>query len=446
MTNTSINARDPSTHALFPLKLYDNGDGTYSLDQESVDITAIKAKTDYLQNLEDGVYFDSTVTANTSTTWASGTAQNPTTSIASAKTMADARNVKKIYINGAVTFLATMEGYTFIGVNEGAIITLGGCDVDTSHFYNCTVTGVQGGTGYMHLHNCTVKAVSGYAAYTYDCDYENDGVTPSVIPRSSSTSYAINPRSVACRATDTPVFIYYTSITTAKLMFIGATGYWGAAYMTNSNCVFELYGAGAIVKSDATNTVGSVLVWNDAYFLKYGTGATETDKTLHAQIGTYLGDGGVLINSSIKAQLDLQDIAIAAIAAASGKPSVKALTCNLYTAGPFPKSIDLVTCSTQDVIIDSVIFTTRLNLSSDTDFTGISIHDDDATVNTYIAQANGVKANLTAYRQLSWTGATKLRVGQKIQIIVYGGSANTTPTTCDVEITYHAVVTGGILV
>ena len=441
--DTQINARDPSTHALFPLKLYDNGDGTYSLDQELVDVAAIKDKTDYLQNLEDAVYFDSTVTANTSTTWPSGTAQNPTTSIASAKTMADARNVKKICINGSVTLLVTMEGYTFIGINEKATITLGGCDVDTSHFYNCTVTGVQGGTGYMYLHNSTIKAVSGYAAYTYDCDYENDGATPSVIPRSSSTSYAINPRAVAIRATAIPIAVYYTSITTAKLTFIGATGYWGVAYMTNANCVFDLYGAGAIVNSDSTNTAGSVIVWNDTYLEKGGT-ATQTDKTLYAQVGSYVGDGGILITSSIKAELDLMMTSVSSIAAKSGQFIVKTTTCDLHNS--IYGAQDLVICSAQDVIIDSLIFSPRIDVSDDTGaFTGISVHDDDTTPNTYIAQANGVKAGLTAYRQLSWTGATKLRVGKRIQATIYGGPADADPTTCDVEITYHTVKNGGSL-
>jgi hypothetical protein len=435
MADSQIFARDPSTHALFPLKLYDNGDGTYSLDQESVDVTAIKAKTDYLQNLEDGVYFDSTVTANTSTTWPSGTAQNPTTSMVSAKTMADARKVKKIYVNGAATLSATMEGYIFVGAKQATTITLGSQDVDTSYFYNCTITGTQGGTGKIYLYNCSLYDLVDCDINTFDCNF-----TGSITPRKSSINFLTNQHIGGI----TVGIVDFDGVDGAWVIFQSAIGEVTVQESTNSNNIVLVDGKdGCVFNSASSNTDGSMIARGDTLFTKGKGGCTETDQTLYAQIGAYTGDGGVLIDSSIKAALDLVMISLAAIEARSGQSIVKAFTCDLHKT---PGTYSLVICSSHAVIIDSIIFTPTVDVSDDTGgITGISIHDDDTTTNTFITQANGVKANLTAYRQLSWTGAVKTRVGKNIQITIYGASADTNPTTCDIEITYHAVASGGTL-
>lgn len=67
MSDTSINARDPSTSALFPLKLYDNGDGTYSLLDVNAVVVAIVDTADHLDHLL-GVTDGATSTLNASNT------------------------------------------------------------------------------------------------------------------------------------------------------------------------------------------------------------------------------------------------------------------------------------------------------------------------------------------------------------------------------------------
>jgi hypothetical protein len=98
---------------------------------------------------------------------------------------------------------------------------------------------------------------------------------------------------------------------------------------------------------------------------------------------------------------------------------------------------DIVSCSTHDVIVDSLIADAGA-------FTGISIEDNDTTSYEILSAINGAKANLTQFKKIIWTGALPLRVGYEMQFTVYGG-ASTNPGPCYVYITYHATEDGGIL-
>jgi len=105
----------------------------------------------------------------------------------------------------------------------------------------------------------------------------------------------------------------------------------------------------------------------------------------------------------------------------------------------------LFTGTTQDVIIESLILRCPVDCSDDVGaFTGISIQTDDTTPQVIIAQADGVKANLTAQSQLAWTGAILLKATKTIGLTIYGGPTDD-PTACDVVVKYRAVVSGGYL-
>jgi len=101
--------------------------------------------------------------------------------------------------------------------------------------------------------------------------------------------------------------------------------------------------------------------------------------------------------------------------------------------------------TTQNVIIESLIFRCTRDLSGDAGFTGISLQTDDTTNQVFVSQADGVKANLTADSQLAWTGAILLKVGQYIDFSVYGGAVANLESLCDIVVTYRAVVSGGYL-
>jgi hypothetical protein len=373
----------------------------------SADIATVKAKSDYLQDMEDGVYFDS-VTGGAGTDWPVGTAQSPSNVIASVITMCTARKTKKIYVNGAVTLGATMEGYTFVGVNKAATITLNSQDVDTSHFYNCTITGVQGGTGKFYSYNCIFNIVS-------ECDFEDEDSTficngATISPRSSADIRLIRSAVSGEILGVTSAVIDCTDNTNITIKGTELKGDWWIQNSINAGNLFSLgVASSGIVSTHASDTLGSIVVMGCGIFGRMGTGISETDLT-RTRVGN---------------------------------TQVKVATVDLHNGAG---ALDVATCATEDVIVDSIIFSPRVNISDDAGaFTGMSIQDNDTTVHTFISQANGIKANLTQYAQLSWTGAIKVRVGNKIQCTIYGGSADANPTTCDVEITYHATVDGGTL-
>ena len=125
-----------------------------------------------------------------------------------------------------------------------------------------------------------------------------------------------------------------------------------------------------------------------------------------------------------------------------GRAQIKATTEDLQQAAA---SYDLVTGTTQDVIIESLTLRCPVDCSDDVGaFTGISIQTDDTTPQELISVANGAMANLTAQAQLSWTGAILLKATKKIQLTIIGGPADD-PTVCDIVVKCRAVVSGGYL-
>ena len=120
---------------------------------------------------------------------------------------------------------------------------------------------------------------------------------------------------------------------------------------------------------------------------------------------------------------------------------IKATTIDLQQAAA---TYDLVTGTSQDVLIESLVLRCPVDCSDDATFTGISIQTDDTTAQEFISQANGGKAVLTAQSQLAWTGAILLKVGKKIQLTIYGNPADEA-TVCDIVIKYRAVASGGYL-
>ena len=105
----------------------------------------------------------------------------------------------------------------------------------------------------------------------------------------------------------------------------------------------------------------------------------------------------------------------------------------------------LMAATGQDVVVEGLVSYCTRDLSGDAGFTGLSVQTDDTTPFTFISQANGVKANLTAESQLSWTGSMVLKVGSYIAFTVYGGDIASQESLWDLIITYRAIVSGGYI-
>ena len=132
-------------------------------------------------------------------------------------------------------------------------------------------------------------------------------------------------------------------------------------------------------------------------------------------LANVLDDGGVTAN------YDRRYHALNAIAAGTTRIAV---TTEELAAAAGDK--DLFTGTTTDVILESLsLRNAAVDCSDDAGgFTGISIQTDDATPATIIAQADGVKANLTSEAQLGWIGTLVIKTDTKIQLTIYGAAAD----------------------
>ena len=130
-------------------------------------------------------------------------------------------------------------------------------------------------------------------------------------------------------------------------------------------------------------------------------------------------------------------------ATAIGKNQVAAGTIDLHQcAGSF----DLFTGTTQDFMLTGFSFKMpNIDASDDACLTGITIQTDDVTAQVIICSCTGLKANLTAEAELSWTGRIKITTATKIQLTIVGGTAACDPTTALTTADGFAIVAGGNL-
>lgn len=162
-------------------------------------------------------------------------------------------------------------------------------------------------------------------------------------------------------------------------------------------------------------------------------------------LASFIATGGTALGTRLPVNKSLYDGlagGIDAVNRVAGKMQVKATTINLaQVAGAY----DLFTGTTQDVIVEKLAFRLpNVNVADDATITSISIQTNDATPQVLISSALGVKANLTAEAQISWTGAVLLKVGKKIQLTIAGGAADAA-TVCDTVAESRAVTGGGYL-
>ena len=111
--------------------------------------TALETVVDTLKWAEGIVYVNDDTGTN-STVYPYGTVDAPTDTIATAKIIADANNLKSINVHGNHTLAAAMEYYNFFSdwhMDINHTLNLGGQDVDHSTFTKITLVGVNGGGG-----------------------------------------------------------------------------------------------------------------------------------------------------------------------------------------------------------------------------------------------------------------------------------------------------------
>ena len=124
-----------------------------------------------------------------------------------------------------------------------------------------------------------------------------------------------------------------------------------------------------------------------------------------------------------------------------GRLQIAATTIDLNQAAG---SYDLFTGTTQDVVVEKLVFRMPDVDISGGGVTSISIQTDDTTAQVFIGAGDGILANLTQEAQLAWTGAVLIKVATKIQLTIAGAAAGVA-CSCDVMAECRAVVAGGYL-
>ena len=118
------------------------------LNFEDMSISAsgiVKAEAGY----QDGAVWIDTINGTTGTTsYTHGTADKPSLSWASAKTIADNLDIRRFILVGesSITLTASTENYEFIGQSHGASLALGTQNVSGCRFVNLTITGNDTGS------------------------------------------------------------------------------------------------------------------------------------------------------------------------------------------------------------------------------------------------------------------------------------------------------------
>ena len=135
-----------------------------------------------------GVWVDINA-ANTNTSIGTdGIEANPVSTLAAARTIADALKIKRYYINGRSQFIGvndltvTHEEWEFIGVGADVALELdaAGVDIDGSMIENILFSGTQGGTGNIHVQHSTIGEF-----INADGDFHNCGLTDTITIASS---------------------------------------------------------------------------------------------------------------------------------------------------------------------------------------------------------------------------------------------------------------------
>lgn len=179
-------------------------------DAGGLDLDAIyeKAKlASYIGPNGIGVYIDSGA-ANTNTVFGTdGTFDNPVSTPAAARTIADAMGINRYYLEGNsdTTLGATHADWEFYGIGSVRDNTLnfGSSDVSRSKFHNLSLEGTQGGTGRIEAVDCALQD-PGAGVSTFNIHGLRCGIVDDITLDTSDDNVLIDSYSLVA-GTGTPI-------------------------------------------------------------------------------------------------------------------------------------------------------------------------------------------------------------------------------------------------
>lgn len=210
----------------------------------------------------DGVYYDVT-NGVAGTIWPIGTRAHPSNTIANVLTLCARYHTNVIYVRGALTLGAAMDGYIFIGVGNHTddVITLNGQTIDDAVFRGVRVTGAQAlSRGYFY--DCTLDTITTFQGEAYDCVLATsmtllDGAYTSLFENCHSEgafTLTVNQHTVTLHAWD---------------------GILTVATVNNAGSVVNIYGEnGAPVTLAASCTLGTINLYGEANVTDTSGGST----------------------------------------------------------------------------------------------------------------------------------------------------------------------------
>ena len=237
---------------------------------KATDLATAKTAIDNLRNDADAVFYDNALGV-AGVDWPVGTAQYPSNSLISVQAMVTARKLRKIIFCSDANLGVTFDNIVMVGIERGIVINMNGQDVDDCHFYNCTITGTQGGTGIAYAIDCNLRQIVDGSFYTKDCDID---MTGSYQPRSASTSVFINPGTYQGEHALDYAEITFNGRTAAKIIIQGARGPWVASNSTDAANRLFFGGTSASLISLASNTFGTLYVEGQTHYDETSVSAT----------------------------------------------------------------------------------------------------------------------------------------------------------------------------
>jgi len=118
-----------------------------------------------------GIYIDENASNTNTVVGTDGTKENPVSTIASARTIADAVGVREIHLMNrtSITLAQAYENFRFFGHGEYNQVDFGSQNVDGSYFHNMIITGEQGGSQICYLQDCWLTGLTELECFADAC-------------------------------------------------------------------------------------------------------------------------------------------------------------------------------------------------------------------------------------------------------------------------------------
>jgi len=237
-------------------------------DDEIDDIKTVAEENSFF----DTVYIDHD-SGISGTTFPNGTPQHPVDNLPDAKTIADARNIKKFeFLNGSSTLTEDMNGYDF----KHASINIDGYDIDNCNFEDCVIQGVQGGGAPFQnpsTYLCLVANITNLNMSIHKCVI---GGNNTILDGASSVWYEIT---------------FITSILTVQapnnLKIYDAQGEFTIAGMDGGT--LTIFSKDANITVDNTCTAGTLYIYGSGFITDNSNGTIVIETLRDEKVNRLLG-------------------------------------------------------------------------------------------------------------------------------------------------------------